>query len=285
MCEVLLPGRHAAPVEQPRHDPGRPGHVVRLRAGVLPLPRRRAARVPARGLPRSAGRVLHRRRLQERRRGRARDRRRAHRPLPRGRHQPRGHQRGGREGPVGVPDLRQGLEARRRRDVDRPLPAAAALRALRRRRQLPPEAARRRARLERLGDAHELLDGVHARGRRQGLLRDADGRVRRAQGRAHRRLRPRQPHAADGSARDAVDRHVRLRRRRIAARRSGSRTASSTAGTAATSRIAGRTRSATRTGSRAGSCRRSRRCRPTRSGTSPKPWRRDDAQGRSDRHP
>ena len=45
--------------------------------------------------------------------------------LPRGRHQPRGHQRRGRQGPVGVPDLRQGLEAGRRRGVDGALPAPA----------------------------------------------------------------------------------------------------------------------------------------------------------------
>ena len=41
------PGRHAAPEQQPRDDPGRPGHVVRLRAGVLPL-RRRALRSASR---------------------------------------------------------------------------------------------------------------------------------------------------------------------------------------------------------------------------------------------
>ena len=123
------PRRHAAPEQQPGDDPGRPGHVVRLRAGVLPLRRRRSrsASRPAR-LPGAAGRVLHRRRPQERRLARPRDRRGAPRPLPRGRHQPRGHQRRGGQGPVGVPDLRQGLEAGRRRDVDRPLPAAAPLR-------------------------------------------------------------------------------------------------------------------------------------------------------------
>ena len=85
MCEVMLPDGTPHPSQQPRDDPGRPRHVVRVRAGVLPLPRRRAARLPARGLPAAAGRVLHRRRLQERRRHRARDRRHAPRPLPRGR--------------------------------------------------------------------------------------------------------------------------------------------------------------------------------------------------------
>ena len=68
--------RHAAPEQQPRDDPRRSRHVVRVRAGVLPLPGRRAARLPGGGLPAAAGRVLHRRRLQERRRHRARDRRR-----------------------------------------------------------------------------------------------------------------------------------------------------------------------------------------------------------------
>ena len=51
MCEVMLPDGTPHPSQQPRDDPGRPRHVVRLRAGVLPLPRRRAARLPARGLP------------------------------------------------------------------------------------------------------------------------------------------------------------------------------------------------------------------------------------------
>src|SRR6185437_13359529 len=48
-------------------------------------------------------------RLQECRRYRPQDGRRASRPLPGGRHQPRRHQRGSRQGPVGIPDLRQGL--------------------------------------------------------------------------------------------------------------------------------------------------------------------------------
>ena len=40
--------RDAAPEQQPRDDPGRSRHLVRLRAGVLPLPGRRPARLPAR---------------------------------------------------------------------------------------------------------------------------------------------------------------------------------------------------------------------------------------------
>ena len=162
------PGRDAASVEQPRDDPGRSRDMVRLRAGVLPLQGRGAARLPGgRRLPAPAGRVLHRRRLPERRRRGPRDRRRASRPLPRGRHLAHGHQRRGGEGPVGVPDLRQGLEAGRRRAVGRALPAPAALRALRRRRQLPSQAPRGRGRLERLGPPHQLLDRVHAGGRRR----------------------------------------------------------------------------------------------------------------------
>ena len=52
-------------------------------------------------------------------------------------HQPRGHQRRSGEGPVGVPDLRQGLEEGRRRGLGRPLSAPPPLRALPRRRELP----------------------------------------------------------------------------------------------------------------------------------------------------
>ena len=45
-------GRDAAPEQQPRDDPGRPGHLVRLRAGVLPLPGRRARSASrAKGFP------------------------------------------------------------------------------------------------------------------------------------------------------------------------------------------------------------------------------------------
>ena len=46
-------------------------------------------------------------------------------------------------------------------------------------------------RLERLRHALELLHQVHARSRRQGVLREADGRLRQVSQRAHRRLRTR----------------------------------------------------------------------------------------------
>ena len=55
---------------------------------------------------------------------------------------------------------------------------AAPLREVRHRRRVPLQAARRH-RLERLGHALQLLDRVPARDRRQGLLREADGGVRR----------------------------------------------------------------------------------------------------------
>ena len=132
---------------------------------------------PESGYPGAAGPVLHRRRLQERRRRRPQDRRGASRPLPRRRHQPRRHQRRSGQGPVGIPDLRQGLQEGRRRDVDGPLPAAAPDREVRHRHRIPLQAARRH-RLERLGHARQLLDQVHARSRRQGLFRGADGGLR-----------------------------------------------------------------------------------------------------------
>ena len=93
-------------------------------------------------------------------------------------------------------------------------------REIRRRHRVALQAARRH-RLERLRHALELLDQVHARGRRQGVLREADGGLRRSTRRAHRRLRPGQPPAADRPPRDPVDRQVQLwpgRPRRLGAR-------------------------------------------------------------------
>ena len=75
----------------------------------------------------------------------------------------------------------------------------------------------------------------------------ADGGLRGGARRPHRGLRSGQPHAADRQARDPVDRHVQLRRRRprrIDPRAAQLRRATATA---AISRIAARTRKATRT--------------------------------------
>ena len=90
---------------------------------------------------------------------RAQDRRRAPRPLSRGGHQPRGHQRRGREGPVGIPDLRQGLQERGRRNVDGALSVAAPDREIRDRHRVALQAARRYG-LERFGHARQFLDEI-----------------------------------------------------------------------------------------------------------------------------
>ena len=63
------------------------------------------------------------------------------------------------------------------------------LRKIRHRHRVPLQAARR-YRLERLGHALQLLDQVHARGRRQGVFRGADGGLRQEPARPHRRLWP-----------------------------------------------------------------------------------------------
>ncbi len=169
--------RHPAFDQQARHHPRRCRRLVRLRAGIFLLQGRPAARLPGSRLSGAAGSVLHRRRLQECRLGRPRDRRRASRPLPRRRHQPRRHQRRSGEGPVGIPDLRQGLQEGRRRNVDGSLPDAASHREIRHRHRVPLQAARRH-RLERLGHARQLLDRVYAHGRRQGLFRSHDEGLR-----------------------------------------------------------------------------------------------------------
>ena len=157
MCEVMMPdGKTPHSDQQARHHPRRSGRLVRLRAGIFLLQGRPPARLPAARLSGAAGPLLHRRRLQERRRHRPRDRRGASRPVPRRRHQPRRHQRRSGQGPVGIPDLRQGLQEGRRRNVDGPLPDAAPDREVRRRHRIPLQAARRH-RLERLRHARQLL--------------------------------------------------------------------------------------------------------------------------------
>ena len=86
------------------------------------------------------------------------------------------------------------------------------------------------------------------------------------QGRPHRGLRARQPHAPDRAPRDGRRSTSSTSASRTAAPRSAIPHSFVRTATAATSRTAARTRSATPTGSPAGSCRRSRRCRPTRGG-------------------
>ena len=87
----------------------------------------------------------------------------------------------------------------------------------------------------------------HARDRRQGLFRGADGGLQGQPRRSHRRLRPGQPHAADRQARDRLDRHFQLRSSPTAAHRSACRTVSSTTATRAIWKIAVPTRKATPT--------------------------------------
>ena len=122
----------------------------------------------------------------------------------------------------------------------------AAHREIRHRHRVPLQAARRH-RLERLRHARQLLDHLYARSRRQGLLREADGRLR--EGRARTTSRSMDPTitAADRQARDAVDRHRSATVLPTAAHRSACRTASSRTTTRAISKTAARTRKATRT--------------------------------------
>ena len=111
MCEVMMPD-------------GKTPHLTNKRATILDdegawfgfeqeyffYKDGRPLGFPVQRLSRAAGALLHRRRLQERRRYRPQDGGRASRPLPRRRHQPRRHQRRSRQGPVGIPDFRQGLQ-------------------------------------------------------------------------------------------------------------------------------------------------------------------------------
>ena len=227
------PGRDAASVEQPRDDPGRPRHVVRLRAGVLPLPRRRAARLPARRASRrrrasttraSASRTSATSRARSSRRTSTSASRRASTSRASTPRWPRasGSSRSSARARSGPPT----------RCGSRATCCCASARATASTSTSTPS----RSAWSTTGTApgmHTNFSTEHMREvGGEDVLRGADGRVRRAQGRAHRRLRPRQPHAADGAARDAGDRQVQLRRREPRCVDPRSRTASSTTATA-----------------------------------------------------
>ena len=104
-----------------------PAALVRLRAGIFLLQGRPSARLPHElRLSGAAESVLHRRRLFERRRGRPQDRREASRPLPRRRHQPRGHQcRSGEESQWEFQIFGKGSKKAAHGGMDGPLPDAA----------------------------------------------------------------------------------------------------------------------------------------------------------------
>ena len=126
----------------------------------------------------SAGPLLHRRRLQERRRHRARDRRGASRPcLDAGIN----HEGINAEVAKGQWEF-QIFGKGSKKAADEMWMARYLLqrltRKIRHRHRIPLQAARRH-RLERLGHARQLLHHLHARDRRQGILRGAHGGVRR----------------------------------------------------------------------------------------------------------
>ena len=140
----------------------------------------------------------------------------------------------------------KGSKTRRRPDVDGPLPAAAAAEKY---------GVDVKWHCKPLGDTDWNGSGMHAnfstelhaRGRRQGVFRGADGGVREEQRGAHRGLRPGQPHAPDRPARDRSRSTSSATASPTAAHRSACRTASSTTTTRAIWKIAVRTRRATPT--------------------------------------
>ena len=172
--------RDAAPVEHPRDDPGRPGHLVRLRAGVLPLQGRRAARVPARGL--------------------SRRRRASTTPASATRTSATSRARSS----TSTSTSASTPASTSRASTPRWRRASGSSRSSARARSAPPtrsgspatsccgsasataststaiQAARRRADWNGSGMHTNFSTRVHARGRRQGVLRGADGRVRRS---------------------------------------------------------------------------------------------------------
>ena len=86
MCEVLLPDGTPHPSNSRGANPDDPDAWFGFEQEYFLYKDGSPLGFPKAGLSPAAGRVLHRRRLQERRRRRAADRRRAHRPLHRGRH-------------------------------------------------------------------------------------------------------------------------------------------------------------------------------------------------------
>ena len=111
MCEVMMPdGKTPHPSNKRATILDDPGAWFGFEQEYFFYKDGRPLGFPASRLSRAAGPVLHRRRLLQCRRSRARDRREASRSLPRRRHQPRRHQRRSGEGPVGIPDLRQGIQ-------------------------------------------------------------------------------------------------------------------------------------------------------------------------------
>ncbi len=211
MCEVLLPDGTPHPSNSRAGIPDDPDtwfgfeqeYFFYADDAPLGFPGRR-------GLPRSAGRVLHRRRAQERRLARARDRRRAPRPLPRGR------------------------ASTTRESTPRSPRASGSSRSSARARSGPPTRCGSRATCS-CASARGTASTSTGTASRSGPMSTGTvpactrtsrtGTCARSAARstsspswtpssgtrgAHRGLRARQPPSSDGPARDAVDRHVQL---------------------------------------------------------------------------
>jgi len=129
--------------------------------------------------------------------------------LPGRRHQPRGHQRRSGEGPVGIPDLRQGVQE----GADEMWMARYLMQRLTESYGIDIE-----YHCKPLGDTdwngsgmpRQLLHRLYAGGRRQGLFRKADWLCSRRRAPITSGLWPGQSSAADRQARDRVDQRVQL---------------------------------------------------------------------------